>query len=56
MRLALRADRLLLRGLDLAVLPPLFQLEVDEFPHHPGLRQADRCQTSHPEEGGEDTF
>ncbi len=48
-RLALRADRLLLRGLVLAVLPPLFQLEVNEFPHHPSLCQADGCQTSHPE-------
>lgn len=48
-RLALRADRFLLRGLVLAVLPPLFQLEINELPHHPGLRQADSCQTSHPE-------
>lgn len=47
-RLALWADCLLLWGLVLAVLPPLFQLEVNEFPHHPGLCQADSCQTSHP--------
>lgn len=47
-RLALRADCFLLRGLVLAVLPPLFQLEINELPHHPGLRQADSCQTSHP--------
>lgn len=30
------------------MLPPLFQLEVNEFPHHPSLRQADCRQTSHP--------
>ena len=52
-RLALWADRcrrrLLLGRLVLAVLPPLLQLEVNEFPHHPGLCQADSCQTSHPE-------
>lgn len=53
MRFAFRADCFLLRGLVLAVLPPLFQLEVNEFPHHPGLRQADCCQTSHPEEKGD---
>ena len=47
-RLALWADCLLLWGLVLAVLPPFFQLEVNEFPHHPGLCQADSCQTSHP--------
>lgn len=48
MRLALRAHRLLLGGLVLAVLPPLLQLEVNEFPHHPSLGQADGCQTGHP--------
>lgn len=47
-RLVLRTDGFLFGRLVLAVLPPLFQLEIDEFPHHPGLRQADSSQTSHP--------
>lgn len=50
-RFALGADRLPLGGLGLAVLPPLLQLEVDEFPHHPGLCEADSGQAGHPGEG-----
>lgn len=49
MGLVLWTDCFLFCGLVLAVLPPLFQLEVDEFPHHPGLRQADGRQAGHPE-------
>lgn len=49
MGLVLWTDCFLLRSLVLTVLPPLFQLKVDEFPHHPGLRQADGRQAGHPE-------
>jgi len=48
--LVLGAGGPLLGRLVLTVLPPLLQLEVDEFPHHPGLREADSRQARHPTE------
>ena len=49
-RLALGTGGLLLGPLDLTVLPPLFQLKVYKFPHHPGLCEADSSQAGHPME------
>ena len=47
-RLALGTGCLLLGPLVLTVLPPLFQLKVYKFPHHPGLCEADSSQAGHP--------
>lgn len=48
LRLALRGSWFLLQGLSLGILSPPAQLEVDEFPHHKGLSDADRSQHSDP--------
>ena len=49
-RLALGTGGLLLEPLVLTVLPPLFELKVYKFPHHPGLCEADSSQAGHPTE------
>lgn len=38
----------LFQGLSLGMLSPPAQLEVDKFPHHEGLSEADGGQDSYP--------
>lgn len=49
LRFALGGSWLLFQGLSLAVFSPPTKLEVDEFPHHENLREADGGQDSYPE-------
>lgn len=49
---ALGRNLFLFQGLSLGMLPPPAQLEVDKFPHHEGLSEADGSQHSYPRREG----
>lgn len=48
---ALGRNLFLFQGLSLSMLSPSSQLEVDKFPHHEGLSEADGSQDSYPNRG-----